>query len=76
MKIGDKFVRDMTDEELAAARAEVSKRLNIDSANILTAINQQNATTAMVNIIIFEQDRRKNTIQIAGSLPNGRLIVQ
>jgi len=66
----------MTPDELQSQREKLTQNLNLAMAQTLKAIEVQMQFGALVNVIAYEQERRKNSIQIAGSLPNGRLITQ
>lgn len=68
--IGQTPVKDMTDEELKKAATKIAGEMQVVGENLNRCVQQMQVTTAMLNVVQYEIDRRANSIQIARLIPN------
>jgi hypothetical protein len=67
--LGNKPIKDMTDEELKEAQEQIGGEMQLVAANLNRCIQQMQFTASMLNVCNYELDRRANSIQIARTLP-------
>lgn len=68
--IGKKPIKDMSDEELQTANTSLSSELQAVGNTLNACIQQLQISTAQLNVIKYEIDRRANSIAIARIIPN------
>lgn len=68
--IGATPIKDMADEELKKAAAQIAGEMQTVGEALNRCVQQMQITTAMLNVVQYEIDRRANSIQLARLLPN------
>jgi len=62
-------IKDMSDSELASRLEKTSQEQALIGAQFNAVLQQIQITSAVVNVLRYEINRRANSLQIASSLP-------
>jgi hypothetical protein len=68
--IGTTPIKDMSEEDLKKAAQKNANDLQAIGAQLNGLIQQMQISTAMLNVINYELDRRVHSIQIAHTIPH------
>jgi hypothetical protein len=63
-------IKDMTDEALKKAAQKISSELQAVGVQLSACMQQVQISTAMLNVVNYEIDRRAHSIQIATTIPH------
>ena len=68
--IGQAAIKDMSEEDLQKTATQLAGELQMVGETLNRCIQQMQVSTAMLNVVKYEIDRRANSIQIARLIHN------